>query len=48
MDSALDILNVVSHIVAIASVIVKLTPDQKDDAFLAKVMTALKFLSLAK
>jgi hypothetical protein len=48
MENIVDVMAVVSHIVAIASVIVKLTPDQTDDALLAKVMKVLKFLSLAK
>jgi len=48
MESVVDVMVVVSHVIAIASVIVKLTPDPKDDVFLAKVMKVLKFLSLAK
>jgi hypothetical protein len=48
MESVVDVMVVVGHVIAIASVIVKLTPDPKDDAFLAKVMKVLKFLSLAK
>ncbi len=48
MESLVDVMTVVSHIIAIASVIVKLTPDQKDDKMLAKVISVLKFLSLNK
>lgn len=48
MESLVDVMSVVSHIIAVASIIVKLTPDQKDDAALAKVMKVLKLLSLAK
>lgn len=48
MENLVDVMTVVSHVVAIASVIVKITPDPKDDAALAKVMKLLRFLSLAK
>ena len=48
MESLVDVMAIVSHVIAIASVIVKITPDQKDDATLAKVMKVLKLLSLAK
>ena len=44
----LEILKVAAYIVAIASVIVKLTPTQKDDALLAKIMPWLEKLSLNK
>ncbi len=41
-----DILAVIGGVVTVASIIVKLTPTQKDDAFLAKVIKVLAALSL--
>ena len=41
-----DILAIIGGIVTVASLIVKLTPTQKDDAFLAKVIKVLAALSL--
>ena len=43
-----DLLLIVTGIITTASVIVKLTPSQKDDAVLAKVLKVLEFLSLNK
>jgi hypothetical protein len=48
MENVVDVMTVLSHVIAIASVIVKLTPDPKDDALLAKVLKLMRFLSLAK
>lgn len=48
METFLAVSTVVSHVIAIASIIVKLTPDQSDDAVLDKVIKLLKFVSLAK
>lgn len=36
------------YAVALASVVVKLTPTPKDDAFLAQLLTVLKTVSLVK
>lgn len=41
-----DILAIIGGIVTVASFIVKLTPTQKDDAFLDKVIKVLAALSL--
>ena len=41
-----DILAIIGGIVTVASLIVKLTPTRKDDAFLAKVSKVLAALSL--
>ena len=41
-----DILAVIGGVVAVASLIVKLTPTQKDDTFLAKVIKVLSALGL--
>jgi len=41
-----DVLAVIGGVVTVASIIVKLTPTQKDDAFLAKVIKVLAALSL--
>jgi hypothetical protein len=46
--TVLDFINVITAFVTIASVIVKITPSQKDDAILAKVMPFIEILSLAK
>jgi SepF-like predicted cell division protein (DUF552 family) len=48
MESLVDVMTIISHIIAISSVIVKITPDTKDDKALEKVMKVLRFLSLAK
>lgn len=41
-----DILAIIGGIVTVASLIVKLTPSQKDDVVLAKVIKVLAALSL--
>lgn len=41
-----NILAVVGAVVGLASVIVKLTPTQKDDTILAKIVSVLEVLSL--
>lgn len=41
-----DILAIIGGIVAVASVVVKLTPTQKDDNVLAKIIKVLSALSL--
>lgn len=41
-----DILAIIGAVVTAASLIVKITPTQKDDAFLAKVIKVLAALSL--
>jgi len=41
-----DIINIVAGMVAVASMIVKLTPSQKDDNFLAKVVAVLDYFSI--
>ena len=41
-----DILAIIGGIVTVVSIIVKLTPTQKDDAVLAKVIKVLAALSL--
>ena len=41
-----DILAIIGGVVTVASIIVKLTPTQKDDAVLAKVIKILAALSL--
>lgn len=41
-----NILAVVGAVVGLASVIVKLTPTQKDDTILAKIVNVLEVLSL--
>ena len=41
-----DVLAIIGAVVTVASIIVKLTPTQKDDAFLAKVIKILSALSL--
>ena len=43
-----NVLLIISGVISIASIIVKLTPTPKDDAFLAKVISFLKVLSLNK
>lgn len=45
----LDVTTVVAYVIAAASVIVKLTPTQKDDAILGKVVAFLgKYIALNK
>ena len=41
-----DVLAVISAVIGLATLIVKLTPTQKDDAVLAKVIKVLAALSL--
>ena len=41
-----DILAIIGGVVTIASVIVKLTPSQKDDSILGKVISVLVYFSL--
>jgi len=43
-----DIILIVTSTVTIASVVVKLTPSQSDDAFLAKIMPFIEKLALNK
>jgi len=41
------IINVIAYAIAIASIIVKITPTQKDDAILGKIITFLsKYIAL--
>lgn len=42
------ILNIVTYVIAISSIIVKWTPTQKDDEILGKIINILKVLSLNK
>lgn len=44
----LDIFNIITAIVTLASVVTKITPTPKDDAILAKIMPYVKALSLAE
>jgi len=44
--NAKDLLLVLTSLVTIASVIVKLTPTQKDDAILAKIMPWIEKIAL--
>lgn len=41
-----DILAIIGGVVTVASIIVKLTPTQQDDAVLAKIISILAALSL--
>ena len=41
-----EVLAIIGGVVTVASIIVKLTPTPKDDAFLAKVIKVLSALSL--
>lgn len=41
-----EVLQIIGAVVALATLIVKLTPTQKDDAFLAKVIKILSAFSL--
>jgi hypothetical protein len=43
-----SVIAVISGTITVASIIVKLTPTQKDDAFLAKLIAFLKILALNK
>ncbi len=44
-----NVATVIAYIIAIASIIVKLTPSQKDDAVLGKIITFLsKYIALNK
>lgn len=43
-----DLILILTSIVTIASVIVKLTPSQKDDAILAKIMPWIEKIALNK
>lgn len=46
MEHWKDILAVIGGVVTVASIIVKLTPTQKDDNILSKIITILSALSL--
>ena len=46
MSNWKDILAIIGGVVTVASIIVKLTPTQKDDNVLAKVISILAALSL--
>jgi hypothetical protein len=48
MDTLLAISSLVAHVIALASVIVKITPTEVDDEVLQKVINLLKVVSLAK
>lgn len=41
-----EVLQIIGAVVALATLVVKLTPTQKDDAFLAKVIQILSVFSL--
>lgn len=41
-----EVLQMIGAVVALATLVVKLTPTQKDDTFLAKVIKVLSALSL--
>jgi hypothetical protein len=43
-----EVLKVVAYVIAIASVVVKLTPTQADDAILAKIMPWIEKIALNK
>ena len=43
-----NILGIISGIITVASIIVKLTPNQEDDKVLATIIAFLKILSLNK
>ena len=45
-DHYQDILSIIGGIVSVATIVVKLTPSQKDDAFLAKVVALLDYFSV--
>lgn len=44
----LDIINIITYVIAGASVIVQLTPTPNDDAFLAKVIKVIAAIGLNK
>jgi hypothetical protein len=46
MDMIIDAINIITAIIAIASIIVKITPTQKDDAFMAKLKPYIDLLAL--
>lgn len=41
-----DVLSIIAGVIGISTIIVKLTPTQKDDAILAKIIKVLSALSL--
>ena len=41
-----DVLSIIAGVIGISTIIVKLTPTQKDDAVLAKIIKVLSALSL--
>lgn len=41
-----DVLAIIGGVVSVATVIVKLTPTQKDDAVLAKIIKVLDYFSI--
>lgn len=41
-----DVLSIIAGVIGIATIIVKLTPTQKDDAVLTKIIKVLSALSL--
>ena len=44
-----DITTVIAYVIAIASIVVKVTPTQKDDAVLAKIIAFIgKYIALNK
>lgn len=47
-ENMVQIVNIISYIVTICSILVKVTPDPKDDSLLASVVSVLKFFSLYK
>ena len=46
MELVFDIINIITALVTLASVIAKVTPTQKDDAFIAKIMPIIEALAL--
>ncbi len=48
MITPIEALNIVTYVIAIASIIVKATPSQKDDKILGKIVKALEFVSMNK
>jgi len=43
-----DVLSIIAYIIAAASIVVKLTPTQRDDVILGRIIEFLKVLSLNK
>lgn len=41
-----DVLSIITGVIGVATIIVKLTPTQKDDAILAKIIKVLSVVSL--